>query len=129
MNRTILTGAGGVLLAVLLGYFLSQSAKPSTSQPTAQLSGSVVVQLLADRFEPANLTVSLGQTVCFMNQDSAEHWPASNDHPSHLIYPQFDPKQAVAPGSQWCFTFDRVGSWGFHDHLRPYILGTVIVTG
>jgi len=79
-------------------------------------------------FAPSTLSIALGQTVCWANRDTSEgHWPASNIHPTHGIYPAFDPKKPVRAGETWCFRFDKEGVWRFHDHLFPEFSGVVTV--
>jgi plastocyanin len=79
-------------------------------------------------FDPANRTIKLGDTIKFIdNSKTRSMWPASNDHPSHLIYPEFDPKQSIAPGGSWSFTFNKKGTWGYHDHLKPNCTGLITV--
>jgi plastocyanin len=78
-------------------------------------------------FSPASLTIKKGDTVKFTNDSTRNFWPASDDHPSHSIYPEFDAKQAIAPGSFYAFTFSKVGTWGYHDHLKPGCKGTITV--
>lgn len=94
-------------------------------QPVAQ---KIEVAMTAKGFEPANITVKKGTKVAFVNKDTKSRWPASAPHPSHTIYPQFDPKAGVAAGKNWEFTFDRVGDWKYHDHLIPTMFGSVTVT-
>lgn len=86
-----------------------------------------VVEMTAEGFSPTAVTLYEDNDVCFVNNDTVDHWPASNNHPTHAVYPEFDPKEAVKPGSEWCFTFDLPGTWRFHDHLKPEFMGTVTV--
>jgi plastocyanin len=79
-------------------------------------------------FEPQAVQVSQGDTVIFKNTDVEGRWPASNIHPTHEIYPEFDPKNSIAPGQSWQFTFEKTGNWKYHDHLKPTLSGTVTVT-
>lgn len=79
-------------------------------------------------FEPKEITIQKGETVVFVNEAPEDRWPASNIHPTHEIYPEFDPKTKVAPGKSWQFTFDKAGTWKYHDHLIPTDSGTVTVT-
>ncbi len=88
---------------------------------------SVVVRMQAGRFAPSTVTVRQGDTVVFENHDTTARWPASNIHPTHHIYPEFDPRAPVAPGQRWAFTFDRPGAWNYHDHLAPDVSGAVVV--
>lgn len=78
-------------------------------------------------FTPATLSIRTGQQVCWVNYDSEGRWPASNIHPTHEIYPEFDPSKPMKPGETWCFVFKKPGIWKFHDHLFPELIGTVNV--
>ncbi len=78
-------------------------------------------------FEPSKVEIPEGGTVEFVNKSGVERWPASNFHPSHLLYPEFDPKQGIKDGETWTFKFEKVGVWKFHDHLFPQFSGTVTV--
>ena len=65
-----------------------------------------------DSFVPSELTINLGDTVLFDGAKSTPYWPASNDHPDHLLYLDFDPHQPLGPGQKWKFTFNKLGDWG-----------------
>ena len=96
--------------------------------PTQNAGVSVTVLMKKDSFDPETITIKKGTTVEFKNVDTLDKWPASNIHPTHTIYPEFDPLQPINPGSSWSFTFNKVGKWSDHDHLDPSIRGTIIVT-
>ena len=85
------------------------------------------VVLRADAFHPAQLTVRPGDSVLFTTDIGESFWPASNLHPSHEIYPDFDPKKPIDENASWRFTFTRDGMWRYHDHLHPNYQGTVTV--
>jgi plastocyanin len=93
-------------------------------------SGSVrttIVHLTNQGFEPARIEVKLGETVVFINNSSRKFWPASDLHPTHSIYPEFDAHAAIDPGGRWSFTFSKIGTWRYHDHLAPAARGVVVV--
>lgn len=112
----------GLLISVFISLFFiahnSQSHNPE---------GVFIVHMNEDGFYPSELTVPKGDTVIFENTDTRDRWPASNIHPTHGIYPEFDPKEAISPGEEWQFKFTKTGSWKYHDHLNPKITGTVAV--
>ena len=81
----------------------------------------------AGKFSPAQVTIKKGDTVVFQNKSDVLFWPASNLHPSHGLYPEFDPKQGIPPGESWSFTFENPGRWRFHDHLQPVAAGEIYV--
>lgn len=80
-----------------------------------------------NQFNPKNIQINQGQTVSFENNGKTSKWPASNIHPTHAIYPEFDPKKGIKPGEVWEFKFDKSGKWRYHDHLNPEITGEIIV--
>ncbi|HEV8601132.1 MAG TPA: hypothetical protein VGQ87_00855 [Patescibacteria group bacterium] len=102
------------------GFFISKSdIKPDDT---------VVSENDKDGFVPAEITVKKGRRVVFVNDTTTYNWPASNLHPTHEIYPEFDPKQPIDSGKAWAFVFDKVGEWGYHDHLMPNRRGIIKVT-
>ncbi len=86
-----------------------------------------VIELRKNGYYPKSLTIRVGETVTFVSQTGKPFWPASNVHPSHGLYPQFDPLKPVSPDTPWQFTFDRPGKWRFHDHIAPEFTGTIFV--
>lgn len=92
------------------------------------LAGKSQEIVLTDRgFQPASIIIKQNTRVSFLNKGSKPHWPASDFHPTHGIYPEFDPQVEVPPGKTWEFVFSKVGKWKYHDHLEPENKGIVIV--
>jgi plastocyanin len=91
-------------------------------------SQSLTVTLTDKGFVPSFLHIEKGDTVTFVNQTDTYFWPASDLHPTHAVYAEFDPKEPLASGSSWSFTFQKAGVWKYHDHLTPLYLGEVIVS-
>lgn len=90
----------------------------------------LVVQVDFDgqSFNPKSVNIKVGDIVIFKNNSSQDFWPASNPHPIHTDYPEFDAKQAIAPGGKYQFKFEKAGNWGYHDHLNPSMNGTINVS-
>lgn len=86
-------------------------------------------------FSPLRLQITPGTKVIFRNQGDQMHWPASNFHPTHTLYPEaggcigskLDACRALKPGDSFSFTFEHVGKWPLHDHLHPGLLMIVAV--
>lgn len=78
-------------------------------------------------FSPANLEINQGDSITFTTNRNKPFWPASDIHPTHTIYPEFDPKKPIEPDEKWSFIFNKKGEWRFHDHLSPLFTGKVIV--
>lgn len=96
---------------------------------TAATAGDEVVTITYDTngYKPKDVTINKGQTIRFVNESGKDFWPASANHPDHLIYPEFDPKKRIPTGQSWEFTFDKTGKWNFHDHLTNNRFGSITV--
>ena len=100
-----------------------------------------IIEITSAGFNPKTITIKVGDTVTFVNKDSSKHWPASDLHPVHMTYPGsdikkcdtaeaetiFDACKGLMQGEEYSFTFDRVGRWPYHDHLKPSFAGVVVV--
>lgn len=117
----LLTFVGGAL------FFFRQKGTSQTSFATETQSGKVTIHMGDNSYEPVNIKIKAGTVVKFVNESKDYRWPASDLHPSHLIFPEFDAKGALAPGEDWDFVFEKAGEWGYHDHLAPYITGIITV--
>jgi len=107
----------------------------------AMVEGATTVAISDTGFEPADVTVSAGDTVTFVNNGQAPHWPASDVHPTHTSYPGsdiqkcgtaeaagiFDACKGLQTGEEYSFTFTEPGSWEYHDHLNARQGGTITV--
>lgn len=85
------------------------------------------IRIQDNGFLPEVLRVKQGTKVRFINETQEWRWPASDPHPTHTFYSEFDPQKPIGPGEEWRFSFNNPGEWGFHDHLAPYLTGTIIV--
>ena len=131
------------ILAIVLVSGCTGSGKPPAPAPITepQFPASADISITSSGFSPRTLTIQSGQPVNFLNKDSAAHWPASAAHPTHEVYPGssitkcgsaeqteiFDACHDLAPGESWTFTFSEKGTWNYHDHLNPSLIGTIIV--
>ncbi len=122
-----------IIAAVLAGgalYLLLQNRDAEVA-PVVQNLGepAVVITRTESGYEPKEVTIHQGDVVTWVNESGEFHWPASDLHPTHGVYPEFDPLTPIAPGDEWSFKFDKVGVWKYHDHIRANKTGTITVTG
>jgi len=122
MNKKYLIFIGILIVVIVIFYFV----KIRNSFPGAKLP-NVVVELNEEGFVPNEITILKGQSVTWKTTRGKQFWPASNLHPSHGIYPEFDPLEPVPANESWTFRFDKVGNWKYHDHLSPFYRGVVNV--
>jgi len=98
-----------------------------TPPSVSSVGGDVVISMTDTGFTPSSVTIAAGDTVTFVNDGQAKHWPASVIHPTHQILPGFDNLGGLETGDVYSFRFTKAGNWNFHDHLNPNFLGTVTV--
>lgn len=101
---------------------------------------SATVTYDGSAFSPASVTIAKGGTVAFTDTAAATMWVASGMHPVHSGYDSTTMSEHCAPGytgpapfdqckagASYSFTFDKVGSWGYHDHKNASAFGKVVV--
>lgn len=113
--------------------------RPSSAAPQATTGVEKTVEITAAGFNPAMAEINAGDTVTWINMDTAPHWPASAVHPTHRAYPEaggcigssFDACKNLTQGESFSFTFNQPGEWKYHDHrnccTNPAFFGTVVV--
>lgn len=99
---------------------------PGEGREPVVVEGEVVTYTQTG-FSPATLRVSLGTTVTFRNETSEPLWVASNPHPTHGNYSVFDAEVSIDQGAVFSFTFTKIGTWGYHNHMHSSFGGTIIV--
>lgn len=106
------------------------SAAPMTATVTYSATG----------FSPSSVTIKKGGTVTWRNESGGNMWVASAQHPTHTVYAgtsrtehcgttaeavSFD--QCRAESGNFSFTFTKVGSWAYHDHINASRFGRIEV--
>lgn len=93
-------------------------------------------------FESHSVAIRRGDTVIFTNTSSQGMWVASDFHPIHSAYPGsglskcgsldrtkiFDSCASVNAGETYSFVFNEVGTWSYHNHVRPSHGGAITVS-
>lgn len=101
----------------------SSATTPTTESATSEFT----VRYTDSGYSPDTIEVPADSTVRFTNESSNPMWTASDPHPIHTAYLVFDAKQGYKKGDSYNFTFDKAGTWHFHNHLVPSDTGTIIV--
>jgi plastocyanin len=69
---------------------------------------------------PGSVTISVGQSVRFINNDNRSRDISSDPHPAHTNCPSFTNVGLITTGqTKDTFGFAGAGSCGFHDHNDP----------
>lgn len=116
-------------------YASSSSFSASSSLSSSRLSSSSsvasvthVIRYSNTGFSPSFLAVRSGDKIRFRNEsNSLDMWVASNPHPTHTDYPEFDAHTSIGKNGEYTFTFNKIGTWSFHNHMQPNHQGVVSV--
>ena len=123
-------------------YWRTQGQSP----PAPILKDSEVLVRYSDHgFEPQTLTVKASTTVAWINVSGYPLWIASDPHPTHTDLPGFDERGSISVDTEASFadfftpvvyahgpsvyeyTFTKIGTWQYHNHLNPTDRGVIIV--
>ena len=99
-----------MLRVILLLLFLISFIFPVNVFAHSEIA---VIEMVPGGFLPSEITIDVNSSVIFINKDSQPRWPASNVHPAHDLYPEFDPRKNIDPGQSWAFKPKKVGEWNF----------------
>lgn len=97
-----------------------QSSSPSAAEEQNMIT------LISAGFEPATLTIKAGDKVTWVNKSGADATVNSSPHPAHTDYPPLN-LGTFSEGGTLVLTFDKVGTYKYHNHLNPGQFGTVVV--
>ena len=89
-------------------------------------------------FSPSEVTIKKGGTVTWTNSTGGNMWVASAMHPAHTAYSgttlaqHCDDATDVSfdqckNGNTYSFTFNKAGTWAYHNHSGASQFGKVIV--
>jgi amicyanin len=93
---------------------------PATTADAPAPQGGTAVSISDFKFNPATLTVPVGATVTWTNQDEEPHTVAAKDGSFHS--PGMDTR------ATYSFTFTTPGSYEYICSIHPFMTGTVVVT-
>jgi plastocyanin len=112
-------------LMLLAAFCLTACGSNSMSSPTAP-AGSTTVTIVSGAsalsttaFAPSPLTVSVGTTVSWLNNDSTTHTSVANN--GAWTSPN------IAPGGRFNFTLMTAGTFQYHCSIHPNMVGTITV--
>ncbi|MBI2196911.1 cupredoxin domain-containing protein [Candidatus Daviesbacteria bacterium] len=100
------------------------NSTPATSSASENQQDTIV--LTADGFSPATLTVKTGTKVILSNQSGIDATVNSSPHPTHTDYPPLN-LGSLPVGGTVSMTFDKPGTYKYHNHLKPSQFGTIVV--
>ena len=89
--------------------------------PAGSFAATSTVKITATAFSPKTVTVELGDTVKWVNSDTANHQVVADN--GAFASP------ILKPNESYSFTSKAAGKFPYHDALHPAIKGTITVKG
>ncbi|MPY64511.1 copper-binding protein [Streptomyces spongiae] len=89
--------------------------------PERAAAASYRVVMKGYAFAPGTLTVDVGSTVTWTNQDTAPHDVKTTSGPASFHSPMLD------KGQSWSFTFTEAGSYGYYCTVHPDMTAGIVV--
>ncbi|NUP18512.1 MAG: cupredoxin family copper-binding protein [Streptomyces sp.] len=136
-NRVLLTAGLGAALASVGCLALLQTASgapaPATAQPAAEAhsmaqpaaaqakAADYTIKITNYKFAQPKLTVKVGQTVKWINEDSAPHTVTTTSGPA-----KFD-SGTLNKGDSWSYTFTKAGTYQYYCAVHPDMTASITV--
>ena len=104
---------------------MNHSPQMPTSQaqektPSSSHAANATVKIHNFKFEPANLTIAVGETVQFINNDEEPHTVTATDG-------TFNSK-ALDTNQTWSYTATKPGTYPYICSIHPFMKGTLTIT-
>lgn len=92
----------------------------ATTTPTTVQPQTAAIKIKSFSFNPSTLTVKIGTTVTWTNEDSTKH-TVTSDSGNELNSPQ------LSQGQTYSHTFNQAGTYNYHCSIHYSMSGKVIV--
>jgi plastocyanin len=125
VSNTTATTVGAGTSPTTVGGSTSATTAGSGTTPTTVAtgsagSGSTVQVIMSNKaYDPATVTIKVGDTVTWVNQDSPQHDVVADN--GEFKSSLFD------KGGTFSFTFTKAGTYPYHCSIHPGMNGTVVV--
>lgn len=104
-----------IFLVAVVAYFIYSFGESSITPP-----GDNEVNIQNFAYNPSNITISVGETIKWINLDSAEHTVTSNE--GNELDSEF-----LAQNEVYEHTFNEAGVYEYHCIPHPWMTGVVSV--
>ena len=123
-ERLRIACAAAALLVSACGGGGSTPTAPSGGGGGTPTSGATITIGSNGAVSPAQVTINVGQSVTFVNNDRRTHDMASDPHPAHTDCLPMSPAGNLIPGAtKSTNAFTSARTCGFHDHSNPDTAG------
>jgi nitrite reductase (NO-forming) len=117
---------------------MNMTSETQTSSGTQAPTNTTEVVIANFAYNPADITVPVGTTVTWVNQDSVGHTVTEGDpnSPKPTNLRVFDSSgealtgkaALIGAGQSWSYTFTTPGTYEYYCIVHPYMIGYITVT-
>ena len=119
--RHVNTGALAFVMFVALAFLSSTNGKNPETRASASSKNAKTEVVIDDfSFSPQTITVPVGATVTWTNQDNAAHTVTSADN-------QFKKSPVLKAGERFSSTFATAGTYSYFCSIHHRMTGKIIV--
>ncbi len=126
-TTTCLVVACAAVLALTLGLLATSCGSTTSTSTTAGVTTSAgaagagaQVEIKGFAFNPASVTIKVGETVTWTNSDSVTHTIVADNG-------DFAKSGDLAQGATYTATFDKAGTFAYHCGVHPNMKATITV--
>ena len=124
MKKILLIILSVIILALVVAgavYFLKPAVIENVEEPQEEaIIEGKIINIKNYNYEPLVLTINIGETVTWINQDSVKH-TVTSDTGSELN------SNLLGKGESYSHKFETSGSYEYHCIPHPSMKGTVVV--
>ena len=127
LSRAEMVGWGFSILVICgMGFLALHGRFNSINHARAATTSAATVTIVSNaktigQYQPATITLKVGQTATFINNSNADHTVSAHDGSS------FDSGN-IPTGGQWVFKATKPGRYPYICQYHPLMLGTIVVT-
>jgi plastocyanin len=119
MRRIILIF--GLAASVVTAFALVQGTMPSLAMsPVDKPASGATVKIDNFSFGPATITIPVGSTVTWTNNDDVPHVVSSDDN-------KMFKSKALDTDDHFSFTFTKPGTYNYYCAIHPKMTATIVV--
>jgi len=117
-----------ILVLIVIGIVVV-AATSKTSAPGAVSSSTAPAEVSITKtgFMPSTVSISAGQAVVWVNNDSSLHLVASDPYPADNNLSLLNSRTPLTPGQNYSYVFNKAGTYSYHDNLNPYAFKGIVV--
>lgn len=121
MKKGIFIVGVSLLIIGVVYYYVTVTRVDNYMENVVDNSGrsEVFINMTDFSFVPANVIISKGAKVTWINKDSVGHSVKTDPHPEHSIFPDMDSGD-LSLGAEHSFIFENEGVYPYHcdPHVR-----------